>query len=88
MPYVFGLGHLGAASGTSTSRHEVHSQSSEKHNQVNWIEWRKPLRSFSNVKTLCVDNGLVEELPLELLPELQELTLVMHSPYSLMPART
>ena len=48
-------------------------------------EWRKLLRSFSNVKTLRVDDGLVEELsgclrlddgepPLELLPELQKLT--------------
>ncbi|KAI0270368.1 hypothetical protein BGY98DRAFT_238183 [Russula aff. rugulosa BPL654] len=47
-------------------------------------EWRKLLRSFSNVKTLCVRRGLVGALsrclrlddgehPLELLPELQEL---------------
>ena len=65
-------------------KHEVHSQSSEEHNEVDRIEWRKLLRSFSNVKKLLVDNGLVEklsysleledgELPLELLPELQEL---------------
>ncbi|KAF8493688.1 hypothetical protein F5888DRAFT_1891233 [Russula emetica] len=70
-----------------TLRHEVHSQSSEEHNdvQVDRIEWRKLLRSFSNVKTLGVEDGLVEELsrclrledgelPLELLPELQEVT--------------
>jgi hypothetical protein len=48
-------------------------------------EWRKLLGSFSNVKTLSVDDGLVRELscclqlddgelPLELLPGLQELT--------------
>ena len=65
--------------------HEVHSQSSEEHNNVDRIEWRNLLRSFSNVKTLRVEDGLVEELsnclqledgelPLELLPELQELT--------------
>ncbi len=50
----------------------------------NKVEWRRILRSFYNVKTLHVD-GFVEELPrwlqlddgehpLELLPELQELT--------------
>jgi hypothetical protein len=66
-------------------RHEVHSQSSEEHNDVDRIEWRNLLRPFSNVKTLDVGDGLVEqlsrclrledgELPLELLPELQELT--------------
>jgi hypothetical protein len=68
-----------------TLRHEVHSRSSEEHNDVDRIEWRNLLRSFSNVKTLDVEDGLVEELsrclqledgelPLELLPELQELT--------------
>ena len=64
--------------------HEVNSQSDEP-NEVDRTEWRKLLRSFSNVKTLRVDDGLVKELsrslrvddgepPLELLPELQELT--------------
>ena len=68
-----------------TLRHEVHSQSSEEHNDVDRTEWRNLLRSFSNVKTLRVEDGLVEELsrclrledgelPLEMLPELQELT--------------
>ena len=49
------------------------------------IEWRQLLRSFSNVKTLLIDNMFVEGVsrcleledggfPLELLPELQELT--------------
>jgi hypothetical protein len=68
-----------------TLEHKVHSQSSEEHNDVDRIEWRDLLRSFSNVKILRVKDGLVEELsrclrledgefPLELLPELQELT--------------
>jgi hypothetical protein len=65
--------------------HNIHSQSSEEHNEVDRTEWRKLLRSFSNVKTLDIEDGLVGELsrclrledgehPLELLPELQELT--------------
>jgi len=65
--------------------HEVHSQSSEEHNDVDEIGWRNILRSFSNVKTLRVEDGLVEdlsrclrsedgELPLELLPGLRKLT--------------
>jgi hypothetical protein len=68
-----------------TLAHEVHSWSSEEHNEVDRAEWRKLLRSFSNVKTLHIDDGLVTELsrclplengdlPVELLPELQELT--------------
>ena len=68
-----------------TLDHEVHSQSSEEHNEVDRTEWRKLLSSFSNVKTLRILKGLAEELsrclqledeefPLELLPELQELT--------------
>ena len=67
-----------------TLRHEVHIQSPEDHNDVDRIEWRKLLRSFSNVKTLEVEDRLTEqlsrclrlgdgELLLELLPELQEL---------------
>jgi hypothetical protein len=65
--------------------HEVHSRSSEEQNEVDRTEWRKLLRSFSNVKTLRIDDELVGELSrclrlddgehtLELLPELQELT--------------
>ncbi len=57
----------------------------EEHNEVDRIEWHILLRSFSNVKTLHVEDGLVEKLarclrlesedrPLELLPELQVLT--------------
>jgi len=68
-----------------TLEHDVRSQSSEEHNEVDRTEWRKLLRSFSNVKTLRIEDGLVRELsrclrlddgehPLELLPELQELT--------------
>jgi hypothetical protein len=68
-----------------TLGHEVHTRSSEEHDEVDRTEWRKLLRSFSNVKTLHITNGFVEdlsrclrledgELPLELLPELQELT--------------
>ena len=68
-----------------TLGHSVHSQSSEEHNEVGPAEWRKLLRSFRNVKTLRIAEGLVKELsrclelddgelPLELLPELQELT--------------
>ncbi len=67
-----------------TLRHKVHGLSPEEHNEVDHAEWRRLIRSFSNVKTLSVDDGLVEELsrflrldegesPSELLPELQEL---------------
>ena len=64
--------------------HKEHNQSSEEHNEVDRIEWRRLLTSFSTVKTLRVEDGLVKELSrcllddeehsLELLPELQELT--------------
>ena len=68
-----------------TLEHEVHRRSSEGHNEADPTEWRKLLSSFRNVKTLRIAEGLVEELscclqlddgelPLELLPELQELT--------------
>ena len=68
-----------------TLQHRVQSLSSEEHNEVDRIEWRKLLRPFSSVTSLRVDNGLVKELsrslrledgelPLELFPELQELT--------------
>src|SRR5258708_33453429 len=42
--------------------HKAHSQSSEEHNEVDRSELRKLLKSFSNVKTLIVDDGLVEEV--------------------------
>ncbi len=68
-----------------TLRRKVLRQSSE---EVDRIEWRRLLRSFNNVKILRVeDRGIVKELsrhgclqsedgelPLELFPELQELT--------------
>jgi hypothetical protein len=68
-----------------TVAQQVHSRSSGEHNEVHRTEWRKLFRSFSNVKTLRIKAGLVRELsrclrledgehPLELLPELQELT--------------
>jgi hypothetical protein len=68
-----------------TLEYEVHSRSSEEHHDVDRVEWRNLLRSFCNVKILRVEDGLVEKLshclrledgehPLELLPELQELT--------------
>src|SRR6266403_3992178 len=67
--------------------HKTHTRSSEEHNDIDRIEWRKLLRALNNVKTLHVEDGLVEELsrclqledgelPLDLLPELQELTYV------------
>ena len=68
-----------------TLEHEVHGQSSVEHNKADRTKWCQLLGSFRNVKTLRVEEGLVEELsrcqelddgelPLELLPELQELT--------------
>jgi len=66
-----------------TLEHRVHSLSSEWHNQIDRTQWRELFRSFRNVKTLRVHNGLVPELScylqldgeplLELLPELTEL---------------
>ena len=64
-----------------TLQHEVHSESSEEHNDVDHTEWRKLLRPFSNMKTLRIAEGLVKDvsrcleledigLHLELLPEL------------------
>jgi hypothetical protein len=68
-----------------TIEHKVCTQSSEEHNGIERSEWRKLLNSFSNVKTLHIAEGLIGELsrclqlddgelPLELLPELQEIT--------------
>ena len=67
-------------------KHEEHnSEPSEEHDEVNRTEWPKLLRPFGNLKTLRISNGLVGEisrclrledgeLPLEVLPELLELT--------------
>jgi hypothetical protein len=79
------LGLLLSAVEHLTLEHEVHSRSSEEHNEADRTKWRQLLGSFRNAKTLHIDEGLVEELsrclalddgelPLELLPELQELT--------------
>ena len=68
-----------------TLLHKVHNQSYEEQNEIDCTEWRKLLRSFNNVKTLCVHRGLVKKLshclrledgehPLNLLPEMQKLT--------------
>jgi hypothetical protein len=78
------LGQVFSAVENLTFGLEDHSQSSEEHNDVDRIEWRNLLRSFSNVKILRIEDGLVDELsrclrledgelPLELLPELQKL---------------
>ena len=59
--------------------------SNTEKNDIYRVQWRNIIRSFGNVRTLRVEEGLVEqlsrclglddrELPLELLPELQELT--------------
>jgi len=67
-----------------TLEHKSHSRSSEERNEADDTELREFLRSFGNVKTLNVDDGLVKEVSrclqlddgelLVLLPELQELT--------------
>jgi hypothetical protein len=64
---------------------EVHSHSSDEHNEIDRTEWHKLLRSFHNVKLLRIEYELVEEifrclrpdggdLSSDLFPELQELT--------------
>ena len=79
------LGPVFSAVEHLTFEHREHSRSSEEHNEVDRTKWRKLLSSFRNVKTLRIAKGLVEELtrclesddgepPLEVLPELQELT--------------
>jgi hypothetical protein len=69
-----------------TLDYEEHRQSSEMHNEVDRMQWRQLLGSFSNVKTIHVENGLVRELSRSLqfddgespgaalLPELTELS--------------
>ena len=67
-----------------TLEHGVHRRSSEEHNEADPTEWRKLLRSFRNMKTLRIGEGLVNEfsrclkldggeLLSEFLPELREL---------------
>jgi hypothetical protein len=70
-----------------TLDYEEHRQSLEMHtgNEVDRMHWRKLLGSFSNVKTIHVENGLVRELsrslqfddgesPAALSPELTKLS--------------
>ena len=68
-----------------TLSYEAHSQSSDEHNEVDHAEWRRIPRSFTNVKTLRIEDGPNKEiarclrlddgeLPLDLLPKLHELT--------------
>ena len=79
------LGTLFSAVEHLTFEHSVHSRSSEEHNEPDRAKWRQLLGSFRNAKTLRIARRLVKELsrclelsdgelPLELLPELQELT--------------
>jgi hypothetical protein len=67
-----------------TLEREVHDLLSEGDNEVDRTAWHKLFRSFSKLKTLRVGDDLVEEvsrslrledgeLPLDVLPELQEL---------------
>ena len=66
-----------------------HYLPSTQRNEANYTQWRKLLRSFSNVKTLRMPNVLIEDLsrslrsdgrqPLELLPQLQVLICPMGS---------
>jgi hypothetical protein len=68
-----------------TLQYKEHSLSEEEHNEVGPTQWRELFRSFNNVKFLRVDNRLVAELsralqleegesPIELFPELKELS--------------
>ena len=79
------LGQISSTMEHLTLERRIHCQSSNEHNEVDRAEWRRLFRSFSNAKTLRIDDGLIGELslclglddgkpPLELLPELQELT--------------
>jgi hypothetical protein len=80
-----GLSQVFSAVKYLTLDHEEHSRSFREYNEVDLIEWRQLFRSFSNAKSLRVEDGLVEgvsrclqlddgEHPLELLPELQNVT--------------
>jgi hypothetical protein len=65
--------------------HALHTWSSKEHDEVGRTEWRRHLQPFKNIEALGIEDVLVEklsrflqledgELPLELLPDLQELT--------------
>ena len=79
------LSQMFSATEHLTLEYAAHSRSSEEHNEVDRTEWRKLLSSFSKVKTILIDDELVKGvshclesddggLPLDLLPELEELT--------------
>ena len=78
------LGQIFSTAEVLVLQHDVHSESSEEHNEVDRTEWRNLLRPFSKLKSLLVEKGLINDLsqclqledgefPVELLPELQEL---------------
>ena len=52
-----------------TLEYEVHSLSSEEHDDVDRIEWRKLLSSFSNVSSLRIDGRIAMQLSRCLQPE-------------------
>ena len=59
--------HLASSQMFSTVKHlslghEVQNQSSEEHDEVYRIDWRKLLSSFNNVKELGIRDALVEDL--------------------------
>ena len=79
------LGQIYSAVEHLTLAHWIHGRSSEEHNEVDRAEWGLLLRPFTSVKSLHVDEGVIKELsrglrlndgelPLDLLPKLQELT--------------
>jgi hypothetical protein len=79
------LGQVFPAVEYLTLDYDVQARRWSREVHVQTIEWRQILKSFSNVKTLRVDDMLVERLsrclrsddgesPLDLLPELHELT--------------
>ena len=55
--------HKHSRSGVSHSYVSSQSSDSEEHNGVDRTKWRKLLRPFSHVKTLWIEDWLVEEVP-------------------------
>ncbi|KAH9981810.1 hypothetical protein BJV74DRAFT_887316 [Russula compacta] len=79
------LGEVFSAVERLTIEYKRHSISSEWNNEADRTQWRELFRSFSNVKTLRVDDGIVTQLsdslrsddgesPMDVLPELKELS--------------
>jgi hypothetical protein len=54
-----------------------HDPPSEQHNEIDRTQWHELLRPFGNVKTLYVENNLVEELSHSLCPEEGEVSLAL-----------